>query len=47
MYKVAKKRTDECQTELAKIKGEPVAVPICEGLVREVLESLDKTVYVC
>ncbi|KAF7965395.1 hypothetical protein HWV62_9059 [Athelia sp. TMB] len=44
MYKVAKKRTDECQTELAKIKGEPVAVPICEGLVREVLESLDKTV---
>ncbi|KZP21532.1 alpha beta-hydrolase [Athelia psychrophila] len=43
LYKAAKKRTDECNADMLKLTGEPVAVPNCEGLVREVLEGLDKT----
>lgn len=42
MYKDAKKITDECTAELAKTTGEPVMVPRCEGLVRDVLAGLDK-----
>jgi hypothetical protein len=43
-YKASKKNTDTCIDELNRIKNpEPIAIPICENLLRSVLAWKDNT----